>query len=103
MVTPADRSPVVPAGTEGDQDRIIFPARNGPIVLDGDTWIYYNANSYLHTSWSGRVPGTVSWGCARLFQLLSGKDAEDHWVSLDAGSGEGFLLAKPWVHLRGYC
>ena len=94
---PADRSPVVPAGKEGDPDRIIFPSRNGPIVLNGDTWIYYNANSYLHTSWSQEAYLAQSSGDARgSSNCFLAKMPEDHWVSLDAGSSEGFFVAKPW-------
>jgi hypothetical protein len=94
---PADRSPVVPAGKEGDPDRIIFPSRNGPIVLNGDTWIYYNANSYLHTSWSQEEYLAQSSGDARgSSNCFLAKMPEDHWVSLDAGSSTGFFVAKPW-------
>ena len=84
-------------GREGDRDRIIFPARNGPIVLNGDTWIYYNANSYLHTAWSQEEYLAQSGGDARgSSNCFLAKMPEDHWVSLDAGSSEGFLVAKPW-------
>ena len=93
---PVDRSPVVPAGKEGDLDRIIFPARNGPVVLNGDTWIYYNANSYLHTSWSQEEYLAQSSGDARRSSsCFLAKMPEDHWVSLDAGNSAGFLVAKP--------
>ena len=94
---PADRSPILSSGQDGDLDRFIIPARNGPIVLNGDTWIYYSARKDRHTGWSQEEVLSKESGDAReIACCMLAKMPEDHWVSLDAGGSEGFFVCKPW-------
>ena len=93
-----DRTPLLTVGTGDDVDAgMIFPQKNAPIDVDGDTYIYCSAHRSRHTAWSRaradeRVDGDLRRaGCATLAVM-----PEDHWVSLDAGAQEGVLLAGPW-------
>ncbi len=92
---PNDRSPIVPIGKPGDQDGgVIFPSEN-PVVRDGETWIYYTANRISHTWWDW-LSYDFSKGTRDLAVLMLARMPEDHWVSLDAGADEGWVMTKPW-------
>jgi hypothetical protein len=99
---PSDRSPVIPTGPEGAPDAGgVFASRTPPIVRDGETWIYYNASAIRHTYWSQQEYLSKHGGDARnMLCCMLAKMPEDHWVSLDAGSGEGWLLAKLYASAR---
>jgi len=96
---PEDRSPVIPAGQPGSPDAgKIFCSRNGPIVRDGETWMYYTACAERHTMWSQEQCLAERGNDARRMSCcMLAKMPEDHWVSLDAGSSEGWLLTKPYA------
>jgi len=96
---PDDRSAVIPTGQPGSPDAgCLFMSRNGPIVRDGETWMYYTACANKHTMWSQdgclaeRGNDAREMSCCMLAKM-----PEDHWVSLDAGSEEGWLLTKPYA------
>ena len=95
---PEDRTPVIPTGPEGSPDAGgVFPARNSPIVRDGVTWIYYTASPSRHTMWSHEKHLTDLGNDARkCHSCMLAKMPEDHWVSLDAGSTEGWVLTRPY-------
>mgnify|MGYP001164128934 CR=1 FL=1 len=96
-----DRSPVITVGEEGAPDEgMIIPQANSPIVVDGDTYIYYCGWRGRHTAWSyakalERVDNDVSQTVSGMLAIMP----EDHWVSFDAGAEEGVLLAGPWREL----
>ncbi|MAE65034.1 MAG: hypothetical protein CMJ18_12255 [Phycisphaeraceae bacterium] len=92
------RSPVIAPGSAGDLDEgMIFPA-HAPIVRDGDTWIYYCACSCYHTQWSQQQYLAEHENDARGMNCcMLAVMPEDHWVSLDAGAREGWLLTKPYA------
>ena len=93
---PDDRSPVVPVGKVGAQDGgMIFPAEN-PVVRDGETWIYYTASRWNHTWWDWLSHDVSQEDTREVAALMVARMPEDHWVSLDAGADEGWLLTKPW-------
>jgi len=96
-----DRSPVIPIGPAGAPDEgMIFPQNNSPIVVDGDTYIYYSGGHYGHTAWAQKR--TLSKTKRDFRESTCGMLAimpEDHWVSFDAGLKEGSLLAGPWRQL----
>ena len=96
-----DRTPVIPVGPAGAPDAgLIFPQSNAPIVVDGDTYIYYSGWRFGHTAWSQKK--VYGEGERDLRQSAYGMLAvmpEDHWVSFDAGAQEGTLLAGPWRQL----
>jgi hypothetical protein len=96
---PDDRAPVLPAGEDGAPDGgCLVPARNGPIVKDGETWIYYNASAYRHTFWSQQEFQNAHGNDVRESHCcMLAKMPEDHWVSLDAGETEGWLLTTPYA------
>jgi len=93
-----DRSPVVPVGQGDAPDAgMLFPQMNSPIVVDGDTYIYYSGWRCRHTAWSQKEIYDQTKRDAR--QTACGMLAimpEDHWVSFDAGPEGGSLLAGPW-------
>ena len=92
---PDDRSPVVPIGKVGAQDGgMVIPAEN-PLVRDGETWIYYSASRLNHTWWDW-LSYDRSQGMRNVAVLMLARMPEDHWVSLDAGTEEGWLMTKPW-------
>ncbi|MAE64721.1 MAG: hypothetical protein CMJ18_10685 [Phycisphaeraceae bacterium] len=94
---PRDRTPLIPIGEPGAQDGgCIFPTRNDPIVIDGETWIYYNGSRYRHTFWAQEEYFAESGGDARNAQAcMLARMPEDHWVSLDAGHDGGWFLTRP--------
>ncbi len=96
---PKDRSSLIPVGQSGAPDAgCIFPSRNGPIVIDGETWIYYGACAYRHTSWAQEGYLAEHGNDVRQSHCcMLARMPEDHWVSLDAGSEEGWLLTKPYA------
>ena len=92
---PDDRSPVVPVGKPGAQDGgMLYPAEN-PIVRDGETWIYYTASRLNHTWWDW-LSYDLSKGTRDVAVLMVARMPEDHWISLDAGEEEGWLMTQPW-------
>jgi hypothetical protein len=95
---PRDRSPIISNGTPGSPDAgTIYPVRNGPIIIDGDTWIYYGACAYNHTSWSQKNYLAEHDNDARQSHCcMLAIMPEDHWVSLDADNKEGSFVCKPW-------
>jgi hypothetical protein len=96
-----DRAPVVPVGPAGARDAgLVFPQFNAPIVVDGDTYIYYSGWRFGHTAWAQKKVYQEEERDLR--QSAYGMLAvmpEDHWVSFDAGAQEGILLAGPWRQL----
>ena len=92
---PVRRTAVIPCEPDGTfDDGGVYPVER-PVVIDGQTWIYYLSSRNRHSYWhedqlkkSGLPPRDSA--CARLAKM-----PEDHWVSLDAGSQEGTLLTKP--------
>jgi len=95
---PRDRSPVIPTGPSGAPDAgVIYPARNAPIVRDGETWMYYRASTYRHTIWSqDELMAKHGNDGRKLHCCMLARMPEDHWVSLDAGSQEGWFLTRPY-------
>ena len=95
---PKDRSPIIANGPEGSYDSgTIYPTRNSPIVIDGDTWMYYRACKYRHASWAQKEFQSKHGNDARQANsFMLAKMPEDHWVSLDADSKEGSFICKPW-------
>ena len=95
---PQDRSPIIPTGSSDSPDEgVTFSARSAPLVIDGDTWMYYTACRNRHTYWSQKEI-MAKYGndarqshCAMLAIM-----PEDHWVSLDADNNEGHFVCKPW-------
>lgn len=93
---PQDRTPVIAWDQEGSSEEggVVYTAQN-PIVKDGETWIYYRAQSWRHSLWhiaqcwerDKSVRNTAS-GCLA-------KMPEDRWVCLEAANTEGWLLTKP--------
>ena len=96
-----DRAPIIPVGpAEAPDAGLIFPQFNAPIVVNGDTYIYYSGWRFGHTAWSQKK--VYQEGERDLRQSAYGMLAvmpEDHWVSFDAGAQEGTLLAGPWRQL----
>lgn len=96
-----DRSPVIPTGPDGSPDSgTIYPQVNSPIVIDGDTYIYYSGSHFGHTAWSQakyyeKEQRDLRKSHCGMLAIMP----EDHWVSLDAGPKEGTLLAGPWKFL----
>jgi len=87
---------VISCGPEGALDsETVYPVEN-PIVKDGQTWIYYRTQRNRHCWWDiWRKWEETKSSRERAFGMLA-KMPEDHWVSLEAGSEEGFLVHKPW-------
>ena len=93
---PDDRSPVVPIGEVGDQDGgMLYPVEN-PVVKDGETWIYFTASRWNHRWWDWLSHDLAQEDMREVAALMVARMPEDHWVSLDAGADEGWLLTKPW-------
>lgn len=95
---PEDLSAIVPNGEPGSPDEgIIFAHAGRPVVLNGQTWIYYTGRRDRHNYWSPeQVGNTVGNDWRKMSFGMLAKIPEDHWVSLDAGSGEGWFLTKPY-------
>jgi hypothetical protein len=93
-----DRSPVVPIGPADAPDSgMVFPQTNSPLVVDGETYIYYSAYRSRHTAWSQKKSDeNVNYDLRKTSCGMLAVMPEDHWVSFDAGSKEGTLLAGPW-------
>lgn len=93
-----DRAPVVPVGSDDDPDcGVVFPQANSPLVIGGDTYIYYSGWRYGHTAWSQKNAfGNQKRDLRQSAYGMLAVMPEDHWVSLDAGPEEGTLLAGPW-------
>jgi hypothetical protein len=93
-----DRREVVPTGDPGDLDAgMILPQLNSPIVVDGDTYIFYSGWETLHNAWSqARVYQKIKRDMRLANFGMLAVMPEDHWVSMDAGADEGSLLAGPW-------
>jgi len=92
---PVDRTAVVPNGEHDSRDdACVYPAQN-PIVVDGETWIYYSATRKLHSWWHELEEYGHDHSMHNVCCGMLAKMPEDHWVSLDAGSEEGFVLTKP--------
>ena len=92
---PMDRTAVIPCGEQGTPDfGGAYPSKF-PVVVNGETLIYYTAYKPLHCWWhmweleKEMLPRDQ--GC-----LMLAKMPEDHWVSLDADSTEGSVVCKPW-------
>jgi hypothetical protein len=94
---PDDRSAVIPNGKPGSPDEgIIFAHAGRPIVLNGETWIYYTGRRDRHNFHSRELMMETVGGDARKMCVgMLARMPEDHWVSLDAGREEGWLIAKP--------
>ena len=76
----------------------IFVPSSAPIIRNGETWIYYFGYRHGHNAWGqfqyledhdNDVRDQASY--------LLAKMPEDQWVSLDAGTVEGWVLGKPWL------
>ncbi len=92
---PDDRSPVVELGEVGAHDGgMLYPAEN-PLVRDGETWIYFTASRVNHQWWDW-LSYDPSKDMRDLAVLMLAVMPEDHWISLDAGVEEGWLMTKPW-------
>ncbi|MDP7637315.1 MAG: hypothetical protein QF577_07190, partial [Phycisphaerae bacterium] len=95
---PNDRSPIIPNGGPGDPDEgVIFIPSANPPVINGDTYIYYTAVRYQHnertqTAYMKEHDNDMRNSVSCMLAIMP----EDHWVSLDAGSEEGWFLAKPY-------
>jgi len=95
---PRDRSPIIATGKRGSPDAgTIFVPSSSPIVLNGETWIYYTAVRFGHNAYGqfkyleehkNDMRNAASCMLARM--------PEDHWVSLDAGETEGWFLTRVW-------
>ena len=94
---PKDRSPLIANGEPGAPDfGGAYPSKY-PVVINGETLIYYQASKCLHTWWHEQE----WWGEDKkkirdIVCLMLAKMPEDHWVSLDANSKEGSFICKPW-------
>jgi len=96
---PDDRSPIIANGEPGSLDAgvVLVPSSN-PIVIDGETYIYYVAYTFRHNDWSRKEEGDrIGWDARKKAFIMLARMPEDHWVSLDAGAEEGWFLTKPWV------
>lgn len=91
-----DRGPLISVGEPGAPDSgIVIPARNGPFVINGETWIYYLAMTHRHTAWwqkeSHGDADMRKTACCMLARV-----PEDRWTSFDAGAEGGWIITKPW-------
>ena len=96
---PNDRSPIIPNGRPGDPDEgVIFIPSANPPVINGDTYIYYTAVRYQHNERTQTAYMKEHDNDMRnAVSCMLAKMPEDHWVSLDAGSEEGWVLTKPYA------
>ncbi len=93
---PADRSAIVPIGKPGDPDQGAIYVGLHPVVVRGETWIYYTALKWSHNWWDWMGHHDPEKGVREVASVMLARMPEDHWVSLDAGGREGWLLSKPW-------
>ena len=92
---PKDRTAIIPCGPEGSYDSgQIYPS-NSPIVIDGETWIYYMSHRCLHTWWDMQQRWEHDRSVRDMGFGMLAKMPEDHWVSLDAGPTEGYFVTMP--------
>ncbi len=96
---PVDRAAIIPVGQPGSPDEgMVFVPVSSPIIRNGETWIYYRAFRTRHNWWDTREyikkhDGDVRDAECGMLAIMP----EDHWVSLDAGSEEGWFLSKPYA------
>ena len=95
---PRDRSPIVPNGEPGSPDAgVIFVPSANPFVINGDTYIYYTAVRYQHNERTqAAYMKEHDYDLRDAVSCMLAKMPEDHWVSLDAGAEEGWLLTRPY-------
>ena len=92
---PDDRAAVVPCGPpESHEDVALYPAHS-PILRDGETWVYCLMQQFRHCWWSIQARWDRDRSMRDAAVGILAKMPEDHWVSLDADGGEGWLLTKP--------
>ena len=96
---PKDRSPVIPCGQPGQPDAgVIFVPSANPFVIDGETYLYYTAVRYQHNNRTQKgYMKEHNYDMRDAISIMLAKMPEDHWVSLDAGSKEGWFLTKPYM------
>ena len=96
---PKDRSPIVPCGGPGSPDEgVIFIPSANPPVINGETYIYYTAVKYQHNDRTQKAyMQKHNYNMRDATTCMLAKMPEDHWVSLDAGSREGWFLARPYA------
>lgn len=98
---PDDRASVVPNGPPGSLDGgHLFPGFS-PLVINGETWIFYLALMDRHNHGEAlrqalRNTGDVRGRCSYMLARMP----EDHWVSLDAKDDEGWLLMRQQAPAR---
>ena len=102
---PQDRSPILVNGEPGSPDAgMIFVPSSNPFVIDGETYMYYLACPQRHNAWSKREETErAGWDGRKLAFGMLARMPEDHWVSLDAGTEEGWFLTQPWVPPQEVC
>lgn len=95
---PTDRTPIIPNGDPGSPDEgVIFIPSANPPVLNGETYIYYTAGRFQHNERTQTAYMKANnYDMRNAMSCMLAKMPEDHWVSLDAGAEEGWLLTKPW-------
>jgi len=95
---PKDRSCIVPNGRPGAPDEgVIFVPSANPPVINGDTYIYYYAVRHQHNQRTQTAYMKEHDNDKRnAASYMLAKMPEDHWVSLDAGSKEGWLLTRSY-------
>jgi hypothetical protein len=95
---PRDRTPIIPNGGPGSPDEgVIFLPAVAPIVLDGDTYIFYTAVRFGHNSRTmSAYLEAHDYDLRGSTTCMLATMPEDHWVSLDAGDTEGYVTAKAW-------
>ncbi len=81
-----DRSPVIPNGPHAYDAGCILGVANGPVVVDGELWIYYTAITTPH---GGALP-------EKKISIAAGRWRIDGFVSLDAGSEGGTVETVPF-------
>ncbi|MAE64714.1 MAG: hypothetical protein CMJ18_10650 [Phycisphaeraceae bacterium] len=94
---PDDRTSVVPNGPDGAPDGgHLFPGFC-PLVIDGETYIFYLALTDRHNHGDELRRALRETGDIRQRSCyMLARMPEDHWVSIDAGEKEGWLLTKPY-------
>jgi hypothetical protein len=93
---PADRSPVIPVGEPGDpDDGAVYPAQN-PLVVNGETWIYYVATRHRHSWWHVLEQYERDRSVQHVACGMLAKMPEDGWVSLEAGNRGGTFTTQPF-------
>ena len=96
---PKDRTPLIANGGPGSPDEgVIFVGSANPFTIDGDTYLYYTAVRYQHNN-RGQLAYMEkhNYDMRGAVSCMLAKMPEDHWVSLDAGNTEGWLLTTPYA------